>query len=178
MKPELLAAIKLRTEAAEGRIPHLYRDNAKTGNATCGIGHRVSSFAAALELPFRPRIAAREWAVLMAAPAGMRAAAYAIDTLGRLSNTDIDMLLDQDLQAAEAELRTHLPEFDSYPDGVQAAVLDMGFNLGVPRLIIEFPHLVCAVKARDWAMCAQQCQRRGISDQRNAETAALFQEAV
>jgi GH24 family phage-related lysozyme (muramidase) len=168
-----LNRVKARTEQREGRIAWLYRDSATEGNATCGVGHLVADLAHAQSLPFRPSITAAEWHGLMTAPRGMRAAAYQSDTEGRLTDAAMDALLDQDLNACLERLRVQFSDFDGYPGGVQEALLDMAFNLGIGGLL-KFSHLVCAVRASDWKSCSLQCHRRGISEERNQETAALF----
>jgi GH24 family phage-related lysozyme (muramidase) len=167
--------IKTEIEVREGRVAWLYRDSAVAGNATCGIGHLVPDFTRAQALPFRPPIERGEWAALMTAPRGLRAQFYCIDTRGRLSDADIDAILESDIAAVEAELTVRWPDYPTFPPGPQAALLDMGFNLGVAGLL-KFAHLVTAVGCKDWAACAASCHRRGISDARNAATAALFRQ--
>ncbi len=175
MTPERLAAFKARTEQVEGRTSWLYRDNAKAGNATCGVGHLVGSFEAARALPFTPPIQRAEWVALMTAPAGMRATTYQIDTKGRLSDSDIDALFDADIEAKLAELRARWPAFDTFPGGPQEALLDMAFNMGMETLL-KFTHLCCSVDAGNWQAASGQCHRLGISEARNAATSALFLE--
>lgn len=177
MTPEQRIAIKHRIWAEEAAIPWLYRDSAVEGNATCGVGHLVPSPAAASALPFHPSITAREWALLMSSPRGCRASFYQGYTQGRLSPADMDALLDADLAATERQLVAELPDYPSYPGFAQQALLDMAFNLGVEGLM-RFTLLICAAKSRDWAKCAAECHRRGISEQRNQDTAELFQLAA
>jgi GH24 family phage-related lysozyme (muramidase) len=175
MTPEQLATIKQHIEASEGRIPWLYLDT--RGNPTCGIGHLVRTLAAAQALPFQPPITFGEWTRLLTVPNGLRATSYQIDSQGRLSETDIDALLDADLAECEAGLREHFLEFGQWPDSAQAAVLDMAFNLGVVGLLVKFPSLAACVCAEDWVACTTRCHRIGISAERNAATVALFTQA-
>jgi GH24 family phage-related lysozyme (muramidase) len=178
MNPDRWAAIEARTQQAEGRTSWLYRDSSRPGNITCGVGHLVPDRAHAQALPFVPAITQQEWCNLLCAPIGTLAATYQIDTKGRLSEAAIDALLRADLEAALADLRAKWPRFDAFPQGAQEALLDMGFNLGVPRFLVLFPRLVCAVGSGDWQACALECHRSGISAARNEMTAALFTEGL
>ena len=153
-------------------MPHLYLDT--LGNATVGIGHLVPDFAAALSLPFSPAITGREWHDLTTAPKGMRASAYRLDTQGRLTDAQIDALLEQDIAAVEALLRARFPEYASWPDAADAAMRDVAFNAG----LTGFPKLCAAARVGDWATCALECHRTGISESRNERTAQLFREAA
>lgn len=169
----------------EGRVPWLYLDT--RGNATCGEGHLVASYAAALALPFTPAITPGEWAALRAAAWKQPASHYAQFTEGRLSDPQIDALAGVDLASRTAELRLMFPAWkswlfpawkswpgwDSWPSSAQFAMLDIYYNAG----LAGFPRLVLAARACDWQACAVQCHRLGISDQRNADTRARFLQA-
>ena len=51
------------------------------------------------------------------------------------------------------------------------------FNLGNHGLVTKFPTFTAAARAHDWAVCAEQCRRRGISATRNEEVKKLFEGA-
>ena len=174
MTSEALSAVYVRTSEFEGRVAHLYRDSAIRGNATCGVGHMVASFLACQSLPFQPAISEGEWAALQSMPSGLVASAYSGVTQGRLSEQAMDDLLAQDIGALLESLRVAFPEFDSFPDGPSAAVVDCAYNLGLTGLVRGFPKLTAAIRLQDWATAAQECHRQGISDERNAVTASLF----
>lgn len=172
MTPDQLTQLKAFTRESEGWIPYLYLDS--RGNATAGCGHLVANWVASLRLPFAPTITAPEFARLKAAPANMRAEFYAPLTRGRLTDAQIDALLDADIAAVQSQLAVRFANAASWPAPAGAAITDMGFNLGVAGLISEFPLLCVAIRAGVWAECARQCRRAGIGDARNAATAALF----
>lgn len=179
MTPESLAALTSDIQADEGTIPHLYRDSAISGNATCASGHLVSSYAACQALPFEPPITPAEWEMLMSLPAGRVAAFYARVTQGRLSDASMATILSDDIEGVLEALRDEFGEnFDSYPDHAQRAIADMVFNLGLTGLINEFPKLCAAIRLQDWRTCAAQCERLGVSEARNQQTAALFLSAL
>ena len=173
MTEDLLVAIKNFTEVSEGRIPWLYRDSAAKGNATCGIGHIVLGYDMALAQPFKPKILKVEWDALMSEPSGMAAKFYKPLTQGRLSNVDINNILDTDLKETIRRLTTQFSKFESFPDNVQAAMTDMAFNLGLAGFQ-AFGLLNAAIAKQDWAACASQCHRRGISAGRNMWTSQMF----
>ncbi len=54
----------------------------------------------------------------------------------------------------------------------------MAFNLGVTGLVNKFPTFTRAAREGDWGKCADECRRRGISDERNEKTKELFNEAA
>ena len=78
-----------------------------------------------------------------------------------LTQQTIDAKLSSVLTGFEAHLRTQFPHYDSLPDGVKMALLDMIYNLGPAGLFRGFPHLVAAVETGAWAQAAEHCTRRG-----------------
>ena len=174
MTDDQLSQIKANTEAAEGRVPWLYRDSGPEGRITTGVGHLVPDFAACQVLPFQPPITGAEWAQLLTEPRGCKAGFYQAVTKGRLSDSAIDDLLGADISAVTSALSSRLILFGTYPDGVQAALVDMAFNLGAAGLTKGYPKLMAAVQRQDWATCAAECHRNGISADRNKGTADLF----
>jgi len=171
---EALTAFYMRLKGYEGVVGHLYRDSAVAGNATCAVGHLVPSYTACQTLPFDPPITQAEWDALQSMPAGRIAEFYASVTEGRLSDQEMDGLLQSDVGAVLEALRGEFPGFDGFPDGPAAALADMGFNLSVLRLVRFFPTLTAAARQQDWQTCAAECHRIGVSEDRNSTTAALF----
>lgn len=57
-----------------------------------------------------------------------------------LSDQQIKSLFDESLKIAKADAMKFLPNLNSYPVQVQNAVIDMAFNLGLPKLnkFVEF----------------------------------------
>ena len=178
MTPDKLATVKANIAASEGRVPWLYRDSGPEGALTCGVGHKVSDYLACQSLPFSPPITAAEWAALMVEPKACRASFYQAVTKGRLSDVDIDTILDADVASKIAQLTAVIYGYENLPDGPQAALLDMAFNLGVGGLTKGYPKLMAAVKSGDWQTAAAECHRNGISADRNQQTANLFLEGA
>lgn len=176
MTPDQLTQLKLDTEAVEGRTSWLYLD--ANGNATCGVGHEVISYAEAAALPFSPSVTLAEWTRFKAAPKGCIAGFYRAYLQGRLSDPDIDALLNADIAEAEKEVAGHFADYPTWPAPAQYALLDMTFNLGWHELLNGFPHLCAAACAEAWPEAAQRCHRLGISSERNRRTAQLFIQAA
>jgi GH24 family phage-related lysozyme (muramidase) len=154
------------------------------GEVTIGIGHAILKAADALTLtwsvngsPATDDQIAADYAAVDAAPIGHVASAYAHLTQCRMADSDIDALIQADLTRFESQLAAALPNWNTYPEPVQEALFDMGFNLGIGGLL-HFPSMLAAVNAGQWNVAASECHRRGISEARNQQTAALFMQAA
>jgi GH24 family phage-related lysozyme (muramidase) len=174
--------ILTRLESFEGRIPYMYRCTG--GEVTVGIGHAILTAADALTLtwnidgraPTADEIAA-DYARIAAEPDGQVATHYKPLSQCRMSNDDIDALAAADVGRFSGLIANALPNWNTYPDCVQAALFDMAFNLGVAGLQ-KFKKLIAACDAADWEMAANQSHRMGIAESRNQATAALFRQAL
>jgi GH24 family phage-related lysozyme (muramidase) len=171
-----------RLEKFEGRVPHMYRCTG--GEVTIGIGHAIQTADDALDLAWsvngRDPAAAQvrdDYARIAAAQMGLVASSYATLSSCRMSDAAIDALAAADVTKFAAGVAKVLPNFNRYPECVQAALFDMAFNLGLSG-IQKFHHLIAACDAADWETAAQQCHRQGIGEGRNQETAALFRQAL
>jgi GH24 family phage-related lysozyme (muramidase) len=169
----------------EGNLSHMYLDT--VGRVTVGVGHMIAAVPDAVLIQFvtRGAIAAAtaqqitdEFNNISRQRPAMAAANYRQFTQLDMIPAAIDALLDSDIEAKAAGVRTNFRNYDSYPEAAQDALLDMAFNLGVHGLVDHFPHLKAAAEALDWRTCAAQCHRNGIGDARNQKTAALFLSAV
>lgn len=165
----------------EGSIAWPYLDT--RGNVTVGVGHRIPNVEAAEDLPwlYRGQPATLEqlragWYWLISQTPGLVASTYRRDLT--LSDAAIRNLLTADLASTRKRVRGVYKGFDNYPASAQKALLDMGFNLGVAGLILKFPHLHFMAEAGQWAQCATECERQGISEDRNQRTAQLFLQSV
>ncbi len=174
----------------EGSIPYMYLDTG--GNVTVGVGNLLASAADAQQLGFVTRANPRATAesataaqiqtdfdsVNQQAP-GKVASFYRQFTKLDLPDAIITSLLNSRLTDFEARLVAAFPDFNSYPDEVCAALVDMGYNLGVAGLTSKFPTFCKAVKNRDWAAAARQCHRAPpVNSDRNDWTEAQFQQAA
>jgi GH24 family phage-related lysozyme (muramidase) len=167
----------------EGCIPWMYRDT--VGKVTVGVGLMIPDARSAESLPFvlgtrpaAPQEIAAEYTRVDTMPLGHAAAFYKSPTTLQLTQQTIDAKLTSILEGFEADLRTQLPHYDTFPDGVKMALLDMIYNLGPAGLFKDFPHLIAAIKAGAWAQAAERCMRRGPSAARNAWTREQFLSAV
>jgi GH24 family phage-related lysozyme (muramidase) len=167
----------------EGCVPWMYRDT--VGKITVGVGLMLPDPKAAQALPFvlgarpaTPEEIAAEYTRVDTLPLGRASAFYKSPTALELTQQTIDAKLTSVLEGFEADLRTQLPHYDTLPDSVKMALLDMIYNLGPAGLFKGFPHLIAAVDAEAWSQAAERCIRRGPSAARNAWTREQFLDAV
>jgi lysozyme len=72
-----------------------------------------------------------------------------------LEEDQIDALLETDLCTAISDARQLFPNFDSLSTPRQIVLVDMAFNLGLPRLS-GFRKMIAAVIAEDWNRAADE----------------------
>jgi GH24 family phage-related lysozyme (muramidase) len=167
----------------EGCVPWMYRDT--VGKVTVGVGLMLPDAKAAQALPFvvdtrpaTPEEIATEYARVDAMAIGRASAFYKTATSLVLTQQTIDAKLSSVLAGFETDLRAQFPHYDSIPDNVKMALLDMIYNLGPAGLFKGFPHLVAAVETGAWAQAAEHCMRRGPGPARNDWTRQQFLSAV
>jgi GH24 family phage-related lysozyme (muramidase) len=167
----------------EGCVAWMYRDT--VGKVTVGVGLMLPDTKAAQTLPFflgaraaTPEEIAAEYARVDGMTLGRASSFYKTPTSLELTQQTIDSKLSSILQGFEADLRTEFPHYETLPDGVKMALLDMIYNLGPAGLFKGFPHLVAAVQTGSWAQAAEHCMRRGPSTARNNWTRQQFLSAV
>jgi GH24 family phage-related lysozyme (muramidase) len=167
----------------EGCVPWMYRDT--VGKVTVGVGLMLPDTKAAQALPFflgsrpaTPEEIAAEYARVDAMSMGRTSSFYKMPTSLELTQPTIDAKLSSVLQGFEADLRTEFPHYDTLPDGIKMALLDMIYNLGPAGLFKGFPHLIAAVQTGAWAQAAEHCMRRGPGPARNNWTRQQFLSAV
>jgi GH24 family phage-related lysozyme (muramidase) len=168
----------------EGCVPWMYLDT--VGKVTVGVGLMLPNPAAACALAFvspepatpqgpaTPAEIAADFTRVSVLPRGKLADFYKSPTSPELPQPVIDAKLLATLTGFESTLRTHLPSYDTLPDPVKLALLDMAYNLGPTGLLTGFPHFIQSVLAGDWAAAATQCLRHGPSPARNAWTRQQF----
>jgi GH24 family phage-related lysozyme (muramidase) len=167
----------------EGVSSWMYVDT--TGNVTVGVGNLVANVAAAQGLAFVLRSNSdagpataddiqQDFDNVKGQLPGRLVSFYEQFTRLDLPDSVIDSLLNSRVVEFTTGIRTAFPDYDSYPAEACAAIFDMAFNLGLSKLTSEFPHFCRAVKAKDWATAASQCERNGIGDSRNTWTQAQF----
>jgi GH24 family phage-related lysozyme (muramidase) len=167
----------------EGCVPWMYRDTA--GKVTVGVGLMLPDAKAAATLPFvlgaraaTPEEIAAEYARVDAMAMGRASAFYKTSTSLVLTQQTIDAKLRSVLAEFEADLRGQFPHYDTLPDGIKMALLDMIYNLGPAGLFKGFPHLVAAIQTGAWQQAAEHCMRRGPGAARNNWTREQLLSAV
>jgi GH24 family phage-related lysozyme (muramidase) len=161
----------------------MYRDT--VGKVTVGVGLMLPDAKAAEALPFvlgtrtaTPEEIAAEYARVEALPIGRASAFYKTPTSLVLTQQTIDAKLTSVLAGFETDLRRQFPHYDSLPDGIKMALLDMIYNLGPAGLFKGFPHLVAAIQTGAWQQAAEHCMRRGPGAARNDWTREQFLSSV
>ena len=169
----------------EGSVSHMYLDT--LGFVTVAVGQLLPKVEAAQKLAFAHRDTgapadaaeiALDYQSVKHQPAGKSASFYKPATRLDLPEHEIYALLNQRIDEFEAGLRADFPDFGGFPEAAKLGLMDMVFNLGNDGLINKFPLFTKAARAHNWAICARECHRQGISDQRNLMTARLFEKAA
>lgn len=166
----------------EGNVPFMYRDTA--GWVTVGVGQMLPDVNAAKKYPFLTPLGGlatkeeidKDYHRVHAITAGLTAEKYRAQSSLLLRKDYIQSLLVKKLKECDLHLRRHYARYDSYPEPVKLALLDMIYNMGASRLFRQFSAFEKAVNAQDWKSAAEQCHRRhiGASDNRNAWTRHQF----
>lgn len=76
--------------------------------------------------------------------------------------------LSRDLQYIKNKCNAAQIDFDTLPNSVREVLLDMQYNMGDNFKPDKWPRFFNAVKNKDWAVAATQCQSSHIQDSRNA----------
>jgi GH24 family phage-related lysozyme (muramidase) len=169
-------AVTQRLKEFEGSTPHMYRCTG--GEVTIGIGHAIQTVEDAAKLTWTaPDTVAADYAKVAAAPIGNAAGFYQNLSTCRMGDAGITRLCGLDIDRFEAELKTALPKWDTYPEPAQEALFDMGFNLGVAGLL-KFKNMLAAVDRGDWPAASRESHRTGIQESRNQAIAGLFLKAA
>lgn len=176
-------------KAHEGFKNVMYKD--QDGNITIGIGHLLSTPEMAEVLPFTRTAHFHAHGDDITKEVGISTGeiigafnAYKKDSSDvpdmHISNDAVINQCISDVQEKESGLRGLYSDFDNFPEHAKVALVDMGFNLGIPRLKNEFPKFNAAVRAKDWNTAAIESHRnlnqRG--DIRNKDTAEQFLQAA
>jgi GH24 family phage-related lysozyme (muramidase) len=165
------------------------------GNVTVGVGEMLPNVAAAQKLGFVRRLDATAKPPVVAGAAtgdeikadyenvnkqiaGKIASYYKQFTKLDLPSSVIDSLLKTRVEQFTTELIASFPDFNSYPNAARAALFDMAYNLGTSKLTSQFPTFCKAVKDKNWAKAATECERGGIPADRNDWAKSQFEAAA
>lgn len=209
--------VKREVEAEEGKTyTYMYKDTAPDGGkVTIGTGIMLNDAEKAKELPFEikdgkgnyrkasPEEIERAFNKIDAVKndnykaesfepgIGKKAKEFGLEDL-RLPKEEADRVLDERIRSSVNELREKFPDFDTFPEGAQRALLDMEFNMGIKfheggeenanKPGRGWPALFNAVRKEDWEAAAKQSHRNekghaGMAD-RNQRTKDKFLEAL
>jgi GH24 family phage-related lysozyme (muramidase) len=158
------------SEKFEGRVLWPYLD--VEGLPTVGIGCLINPIALALPLPWKlldgsratPLQVTAEWEYLKhsveLAHLGARAAEHA--THLRLTDADVDALLEERMARNEAVLAAAFKGWADYPADAQLAIHSMAWAMGA-GFAKEFPHFRRAVEAGEWEKARLECTIAGES---------------
>jgi lysozyme len=72
-----------------------------------------------------------------------------------ISLIEAEFLLSSDIRSVTKGIRQLLPDFDSLELPQKTALIDMGFNLGIPRLG-KFKKMLMAINVRDFKKAAEE----------------------
>jgi GH24 family phage-related lysozyme (muramidase) len=166
------------TSRFEGVVPHMYLDT--RGLVTAGVGFMLPDVRAAQLLfsSFPPQTVANDFARIRSMSPGKPARVYALACRCTLSKAEMEDGFESRVASIEYSLSTIFPSWSTFPRPAIVALVDMAYNLGVGALRNRWPHLRDALSSHDWARCAVECHRDGVSAERNLATANLFQDAA
>lgn len=159
--------VAARTEQFSGRYSWMYQDN--QGYITVGIAHLVGSPEDAQKLIWigttdkqapTDQLIASCWLTIKKARKYMAANFYAPLTNIRMPDDAItDLLIKTDVPEVLHQLDMLLPDWKHWPENARQAIFDMTFDLGITRLIQEFPTMITACKAGDWSTAGKNSSR-------------------
>lgn len=169
-----------QTTVFETAVPWMYLDT--RGFVTAGIGKMLPTSAAAVMLPFldpdgesaTASVIVADFNRVKAMPAGYNFEAYRAASSPVLPAEYMTALLRSIITANDAILRAKIAGYDGFPTPAKLALLDMSYNLGGPKLFIQYPLMLAAVEAQHWLTASQQCHRNGPNQARNDWTRDQF----
>lgn len=72
-----------------------------------------------------------------------------------LSDEEIQYLLDNDIDSVEREIYRAVPSFDSLTENRQRALLNLAFNIGIPRML-TFKRMLAAIRDNDFEAAGKE----------------------
>ncbi len=197
MTNEQLAVLSKDIAEWEGVVSHLYLDT--RGLPTIGVGFLMKTPEEFAKLPLRfkndgLRIGPRD-----ATPAEMRAEYARVLAIGQATgeaprrgassyraHADLVYLTREAIDHKMREMLVDayipgvvklLPDFETYPQGPQRAVVDIAWNCGVSGFG-KFGNLIACCKDRDWKGAAPESHVRSSREARNKWREEMFLSAV
>lgn len=172
----------------EGIVGHMYRDAAKEGNVTVGVGNLIPSLDAAQKLEFSnidampvrkasPDEIKDAWNAVMKKQPGLPSSEYMHSPTIALSDTAIVALFKKRFEGEFLPAAQHrFADFDQYPKCARRGIVEMLYALGPEKFDAQFGLFRAAVKSRNWREAANQTLR-GRQEHRNEWRRSLFEYA-
>lgn len=171
----------------EGYSDHMYLDS--RGYVTIGVGIMLPNVSAAqsAQLGFCYRGTNKPASMLdikmdylsvSKAPVGLfPVTKYAQYTKLDANSFALSHELNKRIQRAKQDAKRYYPKFASLPRTVQYALIDMAFNLGLPRLL-KYRKMKVALLQQDWQKAASESYRHGVQASRNNAIASWIRQAA
>lgn len=175
----------------EGEVPWLYLDNKQL--MTVGIGCQIFSREEAQTLPFVYREShvengklkqegqaadkveiGKDYDNVIRGDGNEGSDSFKSVTKLNLPKEEIDSLFFARYFPFQVSLWKTFPDYDSFPNDVQLALLDMIFTLGSLK---DYKNMKIYIKNRNWSAAAFESYRNGVGEKRNMQTAKLFFDA-
>ena len=77
-----------------------------------------------------------------------------LDDVG-ITEDEAMMMLDNDIERVKAQLAKALPWLETKPPGVQSAIANMAFQMGLGG-VLKFKNMLAAIQARDYATARRE----------------------
>lgn len=172
----------------EGNEPFLYLDSDNPPNATTGQGYLVANLAVSKTLPWKTPTGsaatssqiASDWARVFSLPGDHEALYYKSASGLVLLQSDINAITLEQVTVVDNALRKAFAHYDNFPTSAKVGLLDMGYNLGVEKLLDTYPEFCIAVRSQNWAAAAKECIRNAnmkAFEARNSWTVTQFIQA-
>lgn len=189
LKDHAMAGKVHSAEEFESFVPHMYLD--VVGQVTVGIGHGILSASAASAIAFKKANGAAassseitaEFEKLRGMAAAQRekpkpARSFEGLTTLRVDEATIYDLAADDIRGKEKDIKRHFPDYDTYPQSVKEAMLDMVFSMGIGKLLRSYPSFCAAVRKHDWKSAAEHSNRKQVQTRRNLTVKEKLSSAV
>lgn len=192
MKHAVANAWHLFSEPLEGRVHSMYLD--VKGLITTGVGNLIDPVSLAVQLPWKHANSGFElaskgdvvaaWNELKGrqelAKMHWKYAAKLNDL--RLTDEDVDRLVEQKLLEFEAHLKKHhFPDWDAFPADGQLGIMSMSWACG-PGFPSAFKNFKAAVMGQNWEAARASCKIRETGNPgvvpRNAANRTCFSNAA
>lgn len=140
-------------EREEGRVRVTYPDvRSPLGQACKKLGLRMQDYK---QVPNYATLSGKPWTI------GIGCTGPNIGPGLMWTDAQIDAELERRIDDIKAQLDARAPWWTSLDDVRQDALVMMCFQLGVDKVLYQFPRTVAFIKAQDWANMAKQM--RGVS---------------